>query len=157
MTDEGHDHGACVKTALAKAESLCAEQNLRFTPLRRAVLERIWSGHEPVGAYQVLEDLAIEGRRVAPPTVYRALDFLMDAGLVHRLDSLNAYVGCIDPARQHDGQFLICRHCRNVTELDVNALGEQVAAAAAAEGFFAERQTLEVQGVCERCRESADP
>lgn len=154
-TTAGHDHKQCIDTALARAEAICAERGLRLTPLRRHVLQLVWAGHKPVGAYDVLNALSSDGRRAAPPTVYRALDFLMEAGLVHRLDSLNAYIGCPDPAHAHSGQFLICRSCQDVIELDEGAINERIVAAAAAAGFEAERQMLEVRGVCSRCADKS--
>lgn len=149
---ENHDHGHCVAEALANAERLCRERGLRLTARRRRVLELVWMSHRPVGAYDILEALAEEGRRPAPPTVYRALDFLMDAGLVHRLDSLNAFVGCADPEHPHAGQFLICRSCRSVAELDDTELQQVVNTKVAEAGFQAETQMLEIQGLCSRCR-----
>lgn len=147
-----HDHAKCVSDALQRAERLCAAEGLRLTPLRKRVLQLVWSGHRPVGAYDVLESLSTSGKRAAPPTVYRALEFLMEAGLVHRLDSLNAYIGCPDPSEPHSGQFLICRQCRRVTEIDSAPVNSQVAAIAEANGFLAEQQMLEVQGICADCR-----
>lgn len=150
---EHHDHRHCVAEALANAERLCRERGLRLTARRRRVLELVWNSHRPVGAYDILEAMSDEGRRPAPPTVYRALDFLMDAGLVHRLDSLNAFVGCRDPEHPHAGQFLICRRCRSVAELDDAELQRVVNAKVAEAGFRAEAQMLEIQGVCSRCRD----
>ena len=138
-------------TALERAEAICEARGLRLTELRRHVLELVWAGHKPVGAYDVLDALAEAGRRAAPPTVYRALDFLMEAGLVHRLDSLNAYIGCPDPAHAHSGQFLICRECHGVIELDASAINNRIEAAAAEAGFTAEQQMLEVRGLCSAC------
>ena len=148
---EVHDHDDCVATAIATAEALCRERGLRFTALRQRVLTLVWDSHKPVGAYDILEKLSEEGKRAAPPTVYRALDFLIDAGLVHRLDSLNAYIGCTDPARSHTGQFLICRRCRTVAELDDPDIDELVGDKAARLGFTAVHQMLEIQGVCSNC------
>lgn len=150
-----HDHDDCISNALATAETLCRDQGLRFTDLRRRVLELVWTSHKPIGAYDVLARLGEERGRIAPPTVYRALDFLIDAGLVHRLDSLNAFVGCPDPGRRHAGQFLICRECRTVTELHDAALEGQIQARAAELGFTAVRQILEVEGLCDSCHNRA--
>ncbi len=152
---DDHDHEACVADALASAEVLCQERGLRLTAQRRRVLELVWMSHRPVGAYDILESLGEDGRKPAPPTVYRALDFLMDAGLVHRLDSLNAYVGCRDPAHPHAGQFLICRECRSVAEMDDRELQHMVNAKVAEAGFRAESQMLEIQGLCRRCQRRA--
>ena len=147
-----HDHDDCVASAIATAENLCRERGLRFTALRERVLTLVWDSHKPVGAYDILEKLSEEGKRAAPPTVYRALDFLIEAGLVHRLDSLNAYIGCPDPERSHSGQFLICRQCRTVAELDDPDIDDLVGAKAAQFGFTAVHQMLEIQGVCSNCR-----
>lgn len=147
-----HNHQQCISDALQRAESLCAEQGLRLTALRKRVLQLVWSGHRPVGAYDVLDALSSEGKRAAPPTVYRALEFLMEAGLVHRLDSLNAFIGCPDPSHPHQGQFLICRTCRRVTEIDAQSINRQISAAAEQAGFVAEQQMLEVQGLCAECQ-----
>jgi Fur family zinc uptake transcriptional regulator len=143
--------------AVTTAEELCRDRGLRFTRLRRRVLELVWDGHRPVGAYEILAALNDEGKRAAPPTVYRALDFLIEAQLVHRLDSLNAYIGCADPSKAHDGQFLICSSCRSVAELDDPGLQETVAERAASIGFRATHQVLEIQGICAACDEKQRP
>ena len=149
-----HDHGDCVAQALETADKLCHDKGLRFTQLRRRVLELVWTSHKPVGAYDILEKLNREGRKAAPPTVYRALEFLIEAELVHRLDSLNAFVGCADPSSSHSGQFLICRGCRSVAELDDSAISDVVNRAAADLGFAAVHQMLEIQGLCKACQKS---
>ena len=147
----GHDHDNCVADAIATAERLCRERGLRFTVLRRRVLTLVWDSHKPIGAYDILDKLGGEGKAAAPPTVYRALEFLIEAGLVHRLDSLNAFIGCPDPARSHAGQFLICRRCRTVVELDDPDIDAVVAKKAQLLGFTETHQMLEVQGICARC------
>ena len=147
----GHDHDSCVSAAIATAERLCRDRGLRFTALRRRVLMLVWDSHKPVGAYDILDGLRDEGRAAAPPTVYRALDFLIEAGLVHRLDSLNAFIGCPDPSRPHAGQFLICRQCRTVLELDDPEIDSVVANKAEQLGFTSVDQMLEVQGLCSNC------
>ena len=146
-----HDHGSCIEQALLNAAEICRERGLRWTANRRRVLELVWNSHQPVGAYEILEALKNIDAKAAPPTVYRALEFLIDARLVHRLDSLNAYIGCPDPHYPHTGQFLICSRCRSVAELDDAAITVQIARSAMARGFSAERQTLEVQGLCAAC------
>ena len=146
-----HDHEDCIENALITAERLCKDRGLRFTALRRRVLELVWQSHRPIGAYDILDRLGEEKENAAPPTVYRALDFLIEAGLVHRLDSLNAFIGCSDPGRRHTGQFLICRECRTVTELGDADIDTLVATKAAARGFAAVRQILEIEGLCNNC------
>ena len=146
-----HDHQHCVAAAIATAVQICRERGLRFTEQRRRVLELVWNSHKPVGAYDILDSLNRAGGKVAPPTVYRALDFLIEADLVHRLDSLNAFVGCPDPHNPHTGQFLICRECRSVAELDDSDIDELVRRKASDLGFTALRQTLEIEGICRNC------
>jgi Fur family transcriptional regulator, zinc uptake regulator len=148
-----HDHDNCVEAALERAEVVCRARQLRLTGLRRRVLELVWGSHKPAGAYEILDSLNREGRRAAPPTVYRALEFLIEADLVHRLDSLNAFVGCRDPSSSHTGQFLICRQCRSVAELDDSEIDALVGEKAAAFGFTAVRQMVEIQGLCRDCRQ----
>lgn len=148
---EEHDHAHCVEAAIAAAVQICRERGLRFTEQRRRVLELVWNSHKPVGAYDILDSLNRAGKTVAPPTVYRALEFLIEADLVHRLDSLNAFVGCPDPSTPHAGQFLICRKCRSVAELDDSDINELVRQRAADLGFTAIHQTLEIEGICRNC------
>jgi Fur family zinc uptake transcriptional regulator len=147
-----HDHESCVAAALARAAALCAGRGVRLTPLRRAVLELVWRGHEPVGAYAMLEALRRTHPGAAPPTVYRALDFLIGQGLIHRIESLNAFVGCRRPERPHASQFLICGGYSAAAELDDPAIDRAVRRRAGALGFVVERQTIELRGLCPRCR-----
>lgn len=145
------NHQHCIDQALSQAEQLCQRQLQRFTAIRRRVLELVWRQHKPIGAYELLEMLQQDGR-TAPPTVYRALEFLQQMGLVHRIASLNAYVGCAHPGAPHDGQFLICEACKSLAELDVPAITSAIEASAAASGFTTRRHTVEILGLCPRCR-----
>ena len=108
-----HDHRHCVTNALDDAKTICSERGARLTPVRQRVLEIIWQSHRPLGAYAILEVLAKEGHSPAPPTVYRALEFLLTHGLVHRLSSLNAFIGCTRPGHPGAGQFLLCHRMRH--------------------------------------------
>lgn len=146
-----HDHKLCVADALAMADAACKGRGARFTDLRRRVFELVWASHKPVGAYGVLEKLREEGLGSAPPTVYRALDFLLEHGLVHRVESLNAFVGCTHPGEAHRGYFLICRQCGNAEELEEPSLAVAIGRAATARGFDARDVTLEVAGTCAVC------
>jgi Fur family zinc uptake transcriptional regulator len=150
-----HDHRRCVDEALAEAVRLCEGRGVRLTALRRRVLELVWQGHAPVGAYRVMELLGAERGTVAPPTVYRALDFLVQHGLVHRIESLNAFIGCRAPAASHRASFLICRACREVAELDDLELARTLDRRAAAAGFSVDEARVEVIGTCARCRRMA--
>lgn len=152
FTPARHDHRRCVSTALSKADATCDASGLRLTPLRRRVLELVWGSHTPVKAYDLLATLGKERDQAAPPTVYRALDFLLEAGLVHRIASLNAFVGCGEPGLGHAGQFLICTGCGMVAELDEPELSNTIATSAARLGFEVRRETIEIEGLCAQCR-----
>lgn len=147
-----HNHQACVSHALADARAICRKLNARLTPIRERVLELIWQSHKPLGAYDILAMLGTEGHNAAPPTVYRALDFLLQHGLIHRIASLNAFIGCTHAGEHHRGTFLICRQCGNVLELATPEVSKAVEDAAAAESFRPEDITLEVAGLCPRCQ-----
>lgn len=151
--DPDHDHSHCVHDALAAAERLCAESGARLTPLRRRVLELVWDSHRPLGAYEILNQLTAEGHKPAPPTVYRALEFLLEQKLIHRIASRNAFVGCSLPGAAHAGYFLLCEACGNAEEIaDSRALGAAVDQAAASAAFEVRSQTLELTGLCRRCQ-----
>ncbi len=153
---DDHDHQHCIDEALAEAERLCAERGRRLTALRRRVLELIWASHQPVKAYELLARLQEASASAAPPTVYRALDFLLAEGLIHRLASLNAYVGCGQPDHHHAGQFLICQGCEAVAELDDPAIAGLIREKAENQGFSLVDQTIELEGLCPECRDNAN-
>jgi Fur family zinc uptake transcriptional regulator len=150
-----HNHTNCVTGALQSAEDVCSQKGVRLTGLRRRVLELVWESHRPVGAYYILEALMRE-QRAAPPTVYRALSFLQDQGLVHRIASLNAYVGCINPQTAHSGQFLICGTCQESTEILNNKVTDVLRETASSAGFDIHQQTVEILGTCSRCRQPTE-
>jgi len=137
---------------VSAAESLCAARGLRFTSLRRRVLELVWLGHKPVGAYALLDQLRDEDLGSAPPTIYRALDFLIEHGLIHRIERMNAFIGCSHPGESHRGFFLICGECGNAEELESATVADTIAASASRRGFAARDMTLEVTGTCADCR-----
>lgn len=137
---------------MAQAEAICRVHSVRLTPIRRRVLETLSMADKPLGAYELAERLAPQGRRMAPITVYRALDFLIDQGLVHRLASLNAYVA--DAGRSQTSEmalFLICESCGSVTEIASSELSETVSGLQRKHDFKARTKTLEVMGRCPHC------
>jgi len=146
-----HDHEACVADALAAAERICAERGARLTANRRRVLELIWESHDVVSAYDLLAELQREDPAAKPPTVYRALEFLMGLGLVHRIESANGFTRCEEPLRARVCQFLICDDCGGVEELHSLPLSSDLEAQAADHGFQTRFQTVEVHGTCARC------
>ena len=147
----GHEHQGCIADALARAEDVCRQRGARLTPLRRRVLELVWRSHRAVKAYDLLAALGDEHGTAKPPTVYRTLEFLIDQGLVHRIDSLNAFVGCPQPDRSHSAQFLICGGCGEVSEMNAASIDRAVEDQAAGSGFALSRQIIELHGKCPHC------
>lgn len=148
-----HDHHHCAGGALARAEEILSERGARLTPVRRRVLEILLEAHRAMGAYEVLERLGAEGFGKQPPVAYRALDFLVDNGLAHRIRRLNAFAACMHPGEDHAPVFLICRACDGVAEAPATPVRAALAEAAQAVGFVVERATVEALGLCTACRE----
>ncbi len=153
-----HHHVHSADAFVGAVERACAERGLRLTPIRANVLRLIADAGKPVKAYELLEWVR-EGKSVgadAPPTVYRALDFLMANGFVHKLESVNAFVACHHPnSSQHSVPFLICDRCHSAVELEDREVVTQLEARAKALGFHPQAQTLEVHGLCAKCAQSA--
>jgi Fur family zinc uptake transcriptional regulator len=152
FTHDGHKHAACIAGALSVAEGVCHKGGFRLTPMRRRVLELVWESHGPVKAYDLLDEIRTEKKGAAPPTVYRALDFLQQQGFVHKIESLNAYIGCGAPGHEGTGQILICRSCGQVAELDDPEIIELISAKAFDLGFVIAGHTIEMKGQCTGCR-----
>jgi Fur family zinc uptake transcriptional regulator len=151
-----HDHSRCVDRALDAAEAYCAEHGLRFTPVRRAALEILLGEHRAMGAYELLERLREAGFGAHPPLAYRALDFLVTSGLVHKIERLNAFIACAHPGARHSPAFLICRKCDSVAEAQASPARGSLGAAARAAGFTIERTVVEALGLCPACAHTAD-
>lgn len=147
-----HNHKTCVISAIKKAQQICDQKLLRFTSIRKRILELVWSSHEPILAYDLLKILRQEKENAEPPTVYRALEFLLENKLVHKIESLNAYVGCNFPDKDHISQFLICDSCNQVAEIDDNNVNELICQQAARTGFAVKQQTVEINGLCPSCQ-----
>lgn len=154
--NEDHNHRHCVHEAMHSARTLCLSRGKRLTPIRELVLELVWRSHQPLGAYELLPELASAGFNSAPPTVYRALDFLQELGLIHRINSLNAFVGCTNPQHKHPSGFMICRSCRTTAELDTSNFSQDLNNTAKQLGFQIEQETLELVGLCQNCKGVAD-
>ncbi len=146
-----HDHEHCQTNALEMAEAECLRKGLKLTPVRRQVLEIVWSSHNPIGAYDVLQRLEEQGHKPAPPTAYRALDFLVSAGLAHRLESINAYIGCPSPESKHQCQFYICTECGHAAEMHSEAITSAIHDGAQTIGFVQNEPVIEVHGTCKAC------
>jgi Fur family zinc uptake transcriptional regulator len=149
-TDPGHhvhDAGAFVRAV----EEACDARGLRLTPLRAQVLGLVAATERPIKAYDLLERMKQANGSSAPPTVYRALDFLLEQGFIHRLASINAFVGCHHPQVMHSVPFLICDKCQSAVELEDDRVSSLLEAQARDLGFATRAQTLEVHGVCAEC------
>ena len=157
-----HHHVHDAAGFVAAVELACSERGLRLTPIRARVLGLIADAGQPIKAYDLLERIRLErsaegegAGAAAPPTVYRALDFLMANGFVHKLESINAFVACHHPnSAQHSVPFLICDRCHSATELEDASIVAALDAAARALGFAPQAQTLEVHGLCARCADA---
>lgn len=143
-----------VSVILQQADRLCRERGVRLTHQRRRVLGILCSRVQPMGAYEILEQLTGMIPGAKPATVYRALQFLQKQGLVHRLESLNAFVSCVQPDHPHAGQFLICRDCGQVEELEDQSVERILGRAVRALGFRADSRIIEVTGCCARCADT---
>jgi Fur family zinc uptake transcriptional regulator len=148
----GHDHAACAATVLDHAETVCTERGARLTPIRRTVLAALAAEHRPLGAYDLIDRLAEGGKRPAPITVYRALDFLLEQGLAHRIESRNAFIACTQTHHRGDlTVFLICDTCGAVGEMPSATVRMTLMAAARSAGFVPKTPVLEISGTCAHC------
>lgn len=148
-----HDHQNCMASTMAQAEALVRARGLRLTPVRRRTLEILLERHGAMGAYEVLERLAADGFGHQPPVAYRALEFLVENGLAHRIRRINAFAACAHPGEDHHAAFLICTACQAVAEIPADALRRLLDAAGLEAGFVVERASLEASGLCPACRE----
>lgn len=150
-----HDHARCEADALRHAEIICARQGLRFTEQRRHVLQALLESHVPASAYDVIDRLAEHGEsRLAPVSVYRALEFLTANNLAHRIESKNAFVACDrgDDCEPGATLFLICDNCGAAAEASSDTLGSLVTAETRKREFMPRLRVLEVRGLCARCQ-----
>jgi len=154
-TPHAHDQGG-VEHQLDRAAALCERSGGKLTELRRQVLALVLTAGKPVGAYDLLDKLRGQRRGAAPPTVYRALEFLLEHGLIHRIERLSAFVGCpVHDHHAHAAQFLICGGCGMVQELEDDAVRLALEHAAARRGFTIGGATIEAEGRCSACQPGA--
>jgi len=149
----GHDHDRCASDALAHADAICAARGQRLTPTRRAVLQALLASHQPLGAYELIDRLAETGGRPAPVTIYRALDFLREQSLVHRIESRNAFIACVHNHQSGDPVvFLICEQCGAVGEAASAAVAATIKTASRTAGFTPKTPVIEISGICAHCK-----
>lgn len=146
------DHSASTAELIANAEQRCLQRGTRFTPIRRRVFELISKAPGALKAYDLLDQLSDEHAAARPPTVYRALDFLIEQGLVHRIESLNAFIACACPDHRSQFQLMICEQCGHVEELHDTRLVDMLAQVAQEQQFRLHRQTIELYGLCRSCQ-----
>ncbi len=139
-------------TLISKARAYCEKRGVRFTPLREKVYQILLDKHGPMGAYELLDSLKETESSAKPATVYRALDFLLDFGFIHRLESTNAFVACHHFGCQHPVQFLICDSCGDVAEIQSEGLQDTLEKQATSRGFKVSKQTIEAHGLCADCQ-----
>ncbi len=145
-----HDHEHCIHKALDLADRLCQERGVRLTPLRRRVLELIWEDHRAVKAYDLLDRIKPLAQ-AKPATVSRVLEFLIAQGLIHRVGSLNAFIGCRCSDRPHEALLLICSRCGEVEELPAPEVMATLTRAIEQAGFLPQPQAIEIAGLCTHC------
>jgi Fur family zinc uptake transcriptional regulator len=146
-----HDHARCISQAIAAAHSICQTKKIRLTPIRLRIFELIWSNHKAVGAYDLLEILQREDPKAKPVTIYRALDFLLAAGLIHKVASLNAFVGCSSPETSHHSVLLICNTCQNTREVASQSIYEAICEIGEKNAFLPQQSIFELHGCCAAC------
>jgi Fur family transcriptional regulator, zinc uptake regulator len=145
-------------TWATRVEQTCQRDGVQLTPLRRRVLDIFSGSAAPLGAYAILEELSRrEGKQVAPPTVYRTLDFLLERGFVHKIESLNAYAPCEHLGHAHHGMLVICEACGRSEEIEDNEVMRAISKTAAGAGFSPRRVMVEVKGLCRGCAEDSAP
>jgi Fur family zinc uptake transcriptional regulator len=155
---QNHDHSACLSEALWRAKSRCDALGIKWTGLREQVFRHVATSHKPVSAYDLIESLAKEGKRLAPVSVYRILNVLQSAGLVHRLESRNAYFACMTdhPSLPQTITF-VCDECDRVAEVDAPDAIRAIGRTTQSGHFHARNTTVEVSGVCAECQSTAGP
>jgi len=141
-----------IESALSRAQLICTGQGARLTPVRRRVLELILSSDQPTGAYALLAELQRGRGKLGPPTVYRALEFLLAHKLIHRIETSSAFIACGDIEHPHESQFMICDDCGATEELQDEDIVQSLRRLAERRGFAVERQVVEARGLCPACR-----
>ena len=146
-----HNHALCTSDLLARAERICGRRGSKLTSQRRDILNCVAQSHSAVGAYDIIERMAGQGPRPAPITVYRSIDFMLAHGLVHRIESRNAYVACLHTHEGEPAALLVCEACGMVAELDAEDIFSDLGKIASNEGFRPSRTMIEMTGQCAAC------
>ncbi len=151
-----HNHHQCQTSAVEQARQLCEKNGVRFTKLREQLFTLIWQSHKPVTAYKLLDQIKGSDFSATPPTVYRTLDFLLDQGLIHRINSLNAFIGCCQPGKRHTGTFMICEQCDHALEVDNTNILNAIQKVSHQHNFQVKNYITEIYGFCPQCQSEKD-
>lgn len=143
--------------ALSQALTICRDRGGRLTPQRRAVLSALLTADRPLTAYDLLDVLRPTDPALTPASTYRSLDFLVEMGLAHRLETTRSFIACRHPDHPHASQFLICRRCGNVVEAEDPSLAEATVGLGQRHGFKVDQRTVELTGLCAPCDEDRPP
>ncbi len=135
-----------------EAETICRGRGRRFTRQRRALLGRLLAVGRPMTAYELLGLTRLDDNAITSASIYRSLDFLVEMGLVHRLDSTRSFVACDHPDHPHAGHFLICRECGTVVETEDRRIAQATEDLGERHGFTLDHRTVELTGICGPCR-----
>ncbi|WP_459989781.1 transcriptional repressor [Methylosoma difficile] len=157
MHPQTHDHQHCIDHALITASHLCTKRGVQLTPIRQQVLALIWENHKAVKAYDLLDRIKPLNTAAKPATIYRALDFLIAQGLIHRVESLNAFIGCRCSGQSHEQLLLICKQCHQVEERTPEIMLQALSAELISAHFTAHSKAIEIQGICGNCAQSNEP
>jgi|TARA_B110000263_G_scaffold81153_1_gene70967 Fur family zinc uptake transcriptional regulator len=148
---ECQNHKICSDDAIKKAEFICEDKSLRFTEIRKFIFKLIWKSHKPSKAYDLLSKISKMNYSAKPPTVYRALDFLLDNGFIHKINSLNAYIGCSHPLKHNECYFMICKNCDEIKECCDEAITESIKKTLSSNRFSSKNIGIEITGDCYQC------
>ncbi len=146
-----HNHKDCISTSLFELEKYCKESNQKLSKVRRKVLEILLESHKALGAYEILDKLKANGFPSQPPVAYRAINFLLQVGFVHKIEKFNSYIACSNPGKFHKPAFLICRKCNLVSETNQKTSNQKIFLEAKNNNFFVENSIIEIIGVCQNC------
>tara|TARA_B100001057_G_C22710341_1_gene895514 strand:- start:710 stop:1171 length:462 start_codon:yes stop_codon:yes gene_type:complete len=150
-TFKTHNHKNCISTSLFELEKFCRESDQKLTKIRRKVLEILLESHKALGAYEILDKLKSNGFPSQPPVAYRAINFLLKVGFVHKIEKFNTYIACSKPGKSHKPAFLICRKCNLVSETIQKSSNHKIFLEAKNNNFCVENSIIEIIGVCQNC------
>ena len=145
------NHKICIDSALSEAEKICHQKNIRLTEIRKTILKIIWQSHKATKAYDILDQISGMNFSAKPPTVYRALDFLLENGFIHKINSLNSYIGCPNPLQNEQCYFIICSSCDEIEECSDKGITNAIESVMNKNKFSHKNIAIEINGTCNNC------